>query len=108
MEPRKDQKISNGLSFRLHYIGNKTAFFYSYPYGIVKRAVNSMDDCFDTMDEPLYGFRTKVTSEKTCGAFGTNCDLSKAVKESILQERQTGEEFRSDAPKDCRIINQCL
>ena len=67
-----------------------------------------MDDCFDTMDEPLYGFRTKVTSEKTCGAFGTNCDIAKAVKESILQERQTGEEFRSDAPKDCRIINQCL
>ena len=67
-----------------------------------------MDDCFDMMDEPLYGFRTKVTSEKTCGVFGTICDISKAVKESILQERQTGEEFRSDAPKDCRIINQCL
>ena len=66
-----------------------------------------MDDCFDTMAEPLYGFRTKVTSEKTCGAL-TNCDVSKAVKGSILQERQTGEEFRSDAPKDCRIINQCL
>ena len=87
---------------------NKTTLFYSYHYGIVKRAVNSMDDCFDMMDEPLYGFRTKVTSKKTCGAFGTNCDISKAVKESILQERQTGEEFRSLAPKDCRIINQCV
>ena len=87
---------------------NKTTLFYSYHYGIVKRAVNSMDDCFDMMDEPLYGFRTKVTSEKTCGVFGTICDISKAVNGSILQERQTGEEFRSDAPKDCRIINQCL
>ena len=87
---------------------NKTTLFYSYHYGIVKRAVNSMDDCFDTIDEPLYGFRTKVTSEKTCGVFGTNCDITKAIKESILQERQTGEEFRSLAPKDCRIVNQCV
>ena len=66
-----------------------------------------MDDCFDMMDEPLYGFGTKVTSEKTCGAFGTTCDISKVVKERILQERQTGEEFRSNAPLDCCIINQC-
>ena len=87
---------------------NKTTHFYSYHYGIVKRAVNSMDDCFDFMDEPSYGFRTKVTSEKTCRAFGTDCDISKALKESFLQERQTGEEFRSLAPKDCRIINQCV
>ena len=82
--------------------------FCSDPYGIVKRAVNSMDDCFDTIDEPLYGFRTKVTSEKTCRVFGTSCDITKAIKESILQERQTGEEFQSDAPKDCRIVNQCV
>ena len=100
--------ISTDLGFRLHQMRNKTTLFYSDHYGIVKRAVNSMDDCFDTMDEPLYGFRTKITSKKTCGAFGTNCDVSKAVKESILQERQTGEEFRSDAQLDCRIINQCL
>ena len=66
-----------------------------------------MDDCFDTIDEPLYGFRTKVTSEKTCGVFGTSCDITKAIKESILQERQTGGEFRSLAPKDCAESWRC-
>ena len=100
--------ISTDLGFRLHQVRYKTTIFFSYHYGIIKRAVNSMDDCFDMMDEPLYGFRTKVTSEKICGAVGTNCDFTKTIKESILQERQTGEEFQSDAPKDCRIINQCV
>ena len=35
-----------------------TIFFLgTLPYGIVKREINSMDDCFDEMQEPLYGFR---------------------------------------------------
>ena len=26
----------------------------------MKRKVDSLDDCFDDLEEPLYGFRTKV------------------------------------------------
>merc|ERR1719189_2156402 len=40
---------------------------------LVKRTVNSMDDCFDWMQEPLYGFRTKITFEKPCGNDGQDC-----------------------------------
>ncbi len=43
----------------------------SYGYRRPKRAakiIDSMDDCFDFMTEPLYGFRTLITSEKACFA----------------------------------------
>ena len=73
---------------------------------LVKRTVNSMDDCFDFMSEPLYGFRTKITSEKSCGTFGLACD-NVDDETSIVQERQTGEGFRSTTPPECRIINNC-
>ena len=79
-----------------------------YPHQIIKRAVDSLDDCFDTMSEPLYGFRTKISTEKNCEIEGANCDVSNATKnKSAFQKRQTGEEFRSDAPPDCRTINEC-
>ena len=43
------------LNLKIH----KGSPFYlgTLPYGIVKREINSMDDCFDDMQEPLYGFR---------------------------------------------------
>ena len=34
------------------------------------RAVNSMDDCFDFMDEPLYGIRINVSQEVECSGLG--------------------------------------
>ena len=75
-------------------------------YGhLVKRTVNSMDDCFEFMSEPLYGFRTKITSVKSCGTFGLACN--NVDETSIVQERQTGEGFRTNDPPDCRIINIC-
>ena len=73
---------------------------------LVKRAVNSMDDCFDWMGEPLYGFRTKITFEKSCGDTKLECNNFSQENDNF-QRRQTGEEFRSEAPPDCRIINQC-
>ena len=54
------------------------------------------------MSEPLYGFRTKVTFEKSCGTFGLACQ-----DKNEFESRQTNEEFRSDAPPDCRLVNQC-
>ena len=73
---------------------------------LVKRAVNSMDDCFEAMYEPLYGFRTKITFEKACGTFGIACNNFRE-NEDEFQSRQTNEEFRTNAPTDCRTINQC-
>ena len=132
-----------------------------------------MDDCFEDMHEPLYGFRTKVTlTENSPCELGVTCrgvpednpesiqnlsdnfvgpngatipesihlqDNSNPPKSSNYQnsysvlesstssttesydfisdnynenviERQTGEDFTSDGPPDCRVIfdpNQC-
>ena len=71
----------------------------------VKRAVDSIDDCFEGMSEPLYGVRTKITFEKACGTFGIACNNSE--DRNRFQKRQTGEKFKSDAPLDCRTINLC-
>ena len=73
---------------------------------LVKRTVNSMDDCFEFMSEPLYGFRTKITSEKSCGTFGLACN--NVDETSIVQKRQSRKPFRSATPPDCRIINICI
>ena len=42
------------------YTASPTFFLGTLPYGIVKREINSMDDCFDEMQEPLYGFRHSI------------------------------------------------
>ena len=82
-----------------------------------------MDDCFDFIEEPLYGFRVNVTQEIQCSELGPDCGLNEnsrlannaidrwqrnSLKNLIRKEdqfdvRQTGENFRSDAPPDCRI-----
>ena len=36
----------------------------------MKRAIDSMDDCFDFIEEPLYGFRVNVTQEIQCSELG--------------------------------------
>jgi hypothetical protein len=84
-----------------------------------------MDDCFDFIEEPLYGFRVYVTQEIQCSELGPDCGLNKnsrladnAIdrwqrnssknpnrKENQFVVRQTGENFRSDAPPDCRITD---
>ena len=80
--------------------------------------INSMDDCIEGMEEPLYGFRTRITLVDnepctlgvTCrddptGSFNpTSTFLSNYVDfSSQLLRRQAGEEFSSDAPPDCRV-----
>ena len=61
----------------------------------------SLDDCFDFIDEPLYGFRTLVRTEKFCMGNDLNCLQASSSKIGI-QSRQT-EEFVTEAPADCRL-----
>ena len=42
---------------------------------LIKREVDSMNDCFDFMEEPLYGFRVNVTQEIECSKLGPNCGM---------------------------------
>ena len=123
-----------------------------------------MDDCYSDMDEPLYGFRSKIVlTENSPCELGVTCrgvpeDLNADLKSSLQQqqqqqqlnlqyyggsslqqqqqqqrnsqyydssslqqqqnvqyfdnsiERQTGEDFSSDGPPDCRVTfdpSQC-
>lgn len=83
-----------------------------------KREIDSLDDCFDDLEEPLYGFRVQVTlAENSPCILGSTCrvnpDFAKRSSdddiddeyfssEDVLDERQTGEEFRSEGSPDCR------
>ena len=79
-----------------------------YDHQLIKRAIDSFDDCFDFIDEPLYGFRVNISMEFPCPGEGANCDIQNLLRRSDtqFQVRQTGENFRSDAPPDCRL-SQC-
>ena len=79
---------------------------------LVKREINSMDDCFDFMEEPLYGFRVNVTQEIECSQLGPDCGMPSnlTVRNNLsvnqfAESRQTGEAFSSEAPPDCRIVS---
>ena len=79
---------------------------------LVKREINSMDDCFDFMEEPLYGFRVNITQEIECSKLGSECGMpsnmtviENLVENQIAESRQTGEAFSSEAPPDCRIVS---
>ena len=90
---KKKGKFSDPLSYRV----------------LVKREINSMDDCFDFMEEPLYGFRVNVTQEIECSQLGPDCGMPSnlTVRDNlhqIAESRQTGEAFSSEAPPYCRIV----
>ena len=86
---KKKGKFSDPLSYRV----------------LVKREINSMDDCFDFMEEPLYGFRVNVTQEIECSLLGPDCGMpSNSTVIDNAESRQTGEDFSSEAPPDCRIV----
>ncbi len=63
--------------------------------------VYTLADCFEDLDEPKYGFRVWVTLKENepCN-LNTTCLVT---LDTSAQERQTNEEFSSDAPPDCRI-----
>ena len=113
------------LSILLNKLPCSGQFNYLSDHILVKRAIDSMDDCFDFIEEPLYGFRVNVTQEIQCSELGPDCGLNEnsrlenigidrwqrsSLKNPIRKEnqfdvRQTGENFRSDAPPDCRITD---
>jgi len=90
----------------------KGEFSYLPSYhNLIKREIDSMDDCFDFMEEPLYGFRVNVTQEIECSRLGPDCGMpsnstviDNLIDNQFAESRQTGEEFSSEAPPDCRIV----
>lgn len=99
---------------RLHfYSQHRDRYLRKY----VKRAVNSMDDCFDFMGEPMYGFKVKINYQEICENGECKVDLAEQCNlvddENCVRRsasglnRQTGEEFASDGPPDCREISVC-
>jgi len=109
------------LQSRLEYYGNERKkklqdyqstlngdYNNHYDHYLIKRAINSFDDCFDFIDEPKYGFRVNITKETPCSELGDDCDIQNILRKADTQfaVRQTGENFGSDAPPDCRLI-QC-
>ena len=75
--------------------------------------VEYAEDCFDDVERPKFGYSLKITLKdaepcefnlenpelSTCGLNRTNSENSN----NSAQSRQTGQEFRSGAPPDCRI-----
>jgi hypothetical protein len=97
--------------------------YYNENYLRHKREIDSLDDCFDDLEEPSYGFRVKVTLvENSPCILGSTCrgpPTARSEEESWndvssdayyptddVIERQTGEEFFSEAPPDCRVTCQ--
>ena len=91
-----------------------------------------MDDCFEFMGEPEYGFRVNVTVTQECpDGLDSPADSCKTMKTNSVDlsesdntinivsrsynsdrfqtafDRQTGQDFASDAPPDCRVIDVC-
>ena len=95
------------LKARLRYRSSKKNVPHAYHYG-KREVVNSLDDCFDFIGEPLYGFRTLISTGKFCFGNDFNCLQSSSIG---IQARQT-EEFESEAPADCRLTlsqnNNCV
>ena len=81
-------------------------------------------ECQPSYDNLRYGFRTRVTLvenqscilDVTCTATGDKINVALARSDSSenhgFAKRQSGEEFRSDAPPECRAIrdrnNACV
>ena len=81
--------------------------------------VEYIEDCFADMERPRFGWRAKITlmENEPCEIDAENPERSTCKINSIsnneddtylyAQSRQTGENFRSAAPPDCRIEYVC-
>ena len=106
----------------------KEEFFDFINFGNAEdEEVEYIEDCFDDMERPEFGWRVKVTlmDDEPCTIDPKNlemstCKLSSASESDLLealdtgdlnqhyaQSRQTGEEFMSAAPPDCRYRYVC-
>jgi len=105
------QRVNNA-TIKFHIIGYS---FPEYSHPRQKRDYSSYTDCFGDVEEPLYGFRTRVTlAENSPCTLGVTCRGVPGLDASFdgengldradeAVERQTGEEFFSEAPSDCRV-----
>jgi len=103
MRDRFAQLIKNirCLRVNLRYNALKKSQVHSYHYG-KREVINSLDDCFDFIGEPLYGFRTLLSTQKFCLGSDFNCLQTSSPRNPGFQSRQT-EEFSSEGPADCRV-----
>jgi len=106
----------------------KEEFFDFINFGNAEdEEVEYIEDCFDDMERPEFGWRVKVMlmDDEPCTIDPKNlemstCKLSSASESDLLealdtgdlnhhyaQSRQTGEEFMSAAPPDCRYRYIC-
>ena len=84
--------------------------------------VEYVEDCFADMERPKFGWRVKVTvmQDEPCDLNPENPELNTCtlplkinnetdigLNSNNAQRRQTGEQFRSSAPLDCRIRFVC-
>ena len=68
---------------------NKGKFSYQQQkHRFIKREIDSMNDCFEFMEEPLYGFRVNITQEIQCSKLGPNCGIpsNSTIKGGLLSE----------------------
>ena len=124
IEPRLKRRYGllvypEGLTFKA--IKEKKENFLDFVnYGNVKDAeVEYIEDCFDDIERPRFGWRAKVTfmENEPCNVDFENPEQStcrvpsnsdgEAEANFYAQSRQTGENFRSAAPPDCRIEYVC-
>ena len=84
--------------------------------------VEYVEDCFADMERPKFGWRVKVTvmQDEPCDLNPENPELNtctlplkinnetdSGLNSNNAQRRQTGEQFRSSAPLDCRLRYVC-
>ena len=103
----------------------KDLFEYIENGNVADEEVEYIEDCFDDMERPRFGWRVKVKlkEDESCdinfeNPDQTTCDVGSKTENEELDElnsrhwnffaesRQTDEGFRSAAPSDCRI-NLC-
>merc|ERR1719225_808233 len=99
----------------------KENFWDFVKYGNAEDAeVEYIEDCFADMERPRFGWRAKVTfmENEPCEIDAENPERSTCRISSIsnnedeanyyyAQSRQTGENFRSAAPPECRVEYVC-
>ena len=112
--PYRNNPMPRGLNPRSRTDRNhrqQLAKPYKFDHNLMKRDIDSLDDCFDFIEEPSYGFRVNITQEIPCSELGEDCGMNSTKTDNStsykawkqFKVRQTGEEFASDAPPDCRI-----
>ena len=127
LKPRLKRKYGRlvypeGLTIKA-LVEQKKNFFQDIKYGSPENdQVEFVEDCFNDIERPKFGWRVKVTlmQNEPCDLNPENPELNtctlplkinnetdSGLNSNNAQRRQTGEQFRSAAPPDCRIRFVC-